>query len=100
MTEDNEGKLISQQKSGAEAEQELRATGEAFAEVKKEFFAAWMASAPRDESGREKLWVATTILTQVEKILRNRVANGKVAQIELDAIRKAGAPKTFLGIPV
>lgn len=96
----NENKLIAQQVAGVAADQDLRAVGSAFDDVKAELFAAWMATAPRDDTGREKLWIATTILTNVEKVLRRRVDNGRVAEKDLDLIRKAGEPKTILGIPV
>lgn len=94
----NENKLIADQNAGAAARSDLLAVGDAFDEVKGNLFAAWMRTAPRDDTGREKLWVATTLLTQVEKVLRNRVSNGQVAEVELEAIRKAGDPKKIFGI--
>jgi hypothetical protein len=75
------------QTKGVAAQQELKLTGEAFAELKKAYVEAWSNSDPRDTAGREKIWAATTILTQVEKRLRSHVTNGKVAEKQLEAIR-------------
>lgn len=89
----DEGKLNEQRNRGAAAENDLRVTGESFKALRAEYGKAWEGSDPRDTAGREKLWLATTILTKVEEALRAHVANGKIAQKELDAIRNAGEPK-------
>lgn len=96
MTE--EDKLVVQQVRGNAAHQELKVTGDAFVNLKKRYVDAWAASDPRDTAGREKLWVATTILSAVESQLRQYVADGKVADKELDRIRNAGQPKKILGM--
>lgn len=96
----DENKLIADQNAGAAAHATLETMGEAFAEVKKQFTDAWLSTAALDDKGREKLWLATTIVSRVEKILRTRVANGRIAEKEIEAIRKAGEPKRVFGIPV
>jgi hypothetical protein len=96
----DEGKLIADQVKGADAERALQIVGEAFSELKKQMFDAWVASSTRDEAGREKLWIATTQLSKVEDLLRKRVMNGRIAERELDAIRKAAEAKKFLGVPL
>jgi hypothetical protein len=88
-----EDKLILQRNKGVDADRELREVGSAFEEVKKRLVSAWMETNPRDEAGREKLWVATTILAQVETVLRTHVANGTVADKELERLKRAGEPK-------
>jgi len=95
----NEDKLALAQAKGIAAQQELKLVGEAFEDLKKGYIEAWSNSDPRDTAGREKIWAATTILTQVEKRLRSHVSNGKVAEQQLEAIRnKAPAPKKFFGL--
>src|ERR1700761_6233468 len=89
----DENRLTEQMAKGALADAALREVGSAFDEIKREIAAAWMESAPRDDAGREKLWLATTLLTRVENVLRTRMANGHVAKAELDALRKAGGPQ-------
>ena len=80
-----------------QAEAELKLLGEAFQKLRADLVKAWEATDPRDQTGREKLWIATTQLTQVERTLRNVVNSGVVAKKELDAIKNAGAPrKPFL----
>lgn len=86
-------KLFGRVTRAASAEAELRLVGEAFEKLRGEYVKAWENSDPRDTHGREKMWVATTILTQVERTLRNTVRDGQVAQKEIDAIKKAGEPK-------
>jgi hypothetical protein len=93
MTADNENKLVMQQNRGAAADVELRVVGGSFKELREQYVKAWEGSDARDTAGREKLWVAMTIISQVEAMLRTHVVNGKVAERELDAIRKAGEPK-------
>jgi hypothetical protein len=96
----DEGKLIAEADKGVAAENALKITGEAFSELKKQLFDAWLASETRDEAGREKLWIATTQLSKVEDLLRKRVMNGRIAEREIDAIRKAAEQKKFLGVPL
>jgi hypothetical protein len=94
MTVDNEAKLIAQQNRGAVADAELKVTGDSFKALRAEYGKAWENSDPRDTAGREKLWLATTILTKVEEALRAHVSTGKIAQQQLDALRSAGEPKS------
>jgi hypothetical protein len=92
----DEGKLHEQRIRGTAAQRELSVTGEAFEAVKKQYVDAWMQSDVRDTAGREKLWVATTILTLVEKQLRQYVADGRFAEEELKRLKKAGEKPTAL----
>lgn len=93
MNSDQELKLHAQQTKGGAAEYELALTREAFAKLRDEYIKAWTNSDPRDAAGREKIWTAMTVLSQVEKHLRTCVDNGTVAKKELDALRRAGEPK-------
>lgn len=95
VSTDRENKLHVVMQNAARAAVELELTGAAFAKLRANLIEAWQASDPRDEKGREKLWLATTQLTQVETALRTLVQNGAVAKKEIDAIRKAGDPKRF-----
>ena len=90
----NEDKLQLQLNRGSAAKQELEITKAAFEAVKKQYVDAWMQSDARDTAGREKVWVATTILSLVEKQLRQYVADGRVAETELKKIKKAGEKPT------
>lgn len=95
---DREGKLYADLQKGAAAEAELRITGEAFAGLRAALIDAWEKTDPRDTTGREKLWIATTQLTQVETALRRHVANGRTAAAEIEKIRRAGEPKKRFGV--
>lgn len=97
-TEDREGKLLADVQRGAQADAELRLTRDAFKGLRSALITAWEKTDPRDTAGREKLWIATTQLTQVEQALIAHVTNGRVAQKEIDAIRRAGEPKKRFGI--
>lgn len=88
MTDQN--KLFAAANKGGAAKVQLDAIGDGFEEVKQQYVDAWLRSDVRDTAGREKLWVATTIITLVEKQLRTHVANGRLAESELEKIRKAG----------
>lgn len=94
----DEGKLLEQTSLGSHAQAELNTLGKAFSDVRAELTTAWAASGPKQEHDREKLWLAVSLLTRVENIMRGYAANGRVAQKQLDEIRKAGEPKTVFGI--
>jgi hypothetical protein len=79
-----------------EAQVELKLLGEAFQKLRNDLVSAWMETNPRDDAGREKLWLATTQLTQVERTLRTVVQSGEVAQKEIAAIKSAGDPRKGL----
>jgi hypothetical protein len=89
MTVD-EGKLLAAAAKGNAADQELRMLGEAFNELRKELKGLWERSLAADTAGRENLWLATRLTTQIEELLRGYVSNGKIATQQIDAIRQAG----------
>lgn len=91
MTVD-EGKLLADVSKMHAAGQDLRTVGTAFDDLRQEYFKVWQGTDPRDDKGREKLWVASTILTQVENSLRKTIANGRIAQADIERIRKAAEP--------
>lgn len=93
MTPDQENKLHTQRTRGVAADAELKVTAESFVALRHAYVQAWEGSDPRDTVGREKMWIAMTVLTKVEAMLRSHVSNGKIAERELDAIRKVGEPK-------
>lgn len=95
MTVD-EAKLIAAQNSGGAADQALKTVGEAFADVKRELTEAWLATPARDAEGREKLWLSAALLNRVEKILRTRVVNGRVAEKEIEALRRKAEKEASL----
>lgn len=96
MTVD-EGKLHEQANLGSKADAELNVLGKAFSEVRAELAKAWAASGPKDNDAREKMWLASTLLTRVENIMRGYVANGEFAKKQIDQIRSAGEPKSVFG---
>lgn len=99
MTPEQENKLHTQFDQGRRVAAELNETGSAFAKLREEYTAAWLGSDPRDTAGREKLWIATTILTKVEEQLRQVVITGKIAEKQIEALRKTGEPpKKLFGI--
>jgi len=91
----NEDKLGEQIRDGHRADQDLQLVGAAFETLKAEYVKAWEATALRDNDGRERLWQAVQIVGKVESHLRSIVANGRVAQKDVDRLRSG---KTgFLG---
>lgn len=95
----DEGKLHEQIKDGNAAQHELRLTDEAFRTLNAEYIDAWRNSDARDTAGREKLWLASTILSRVEARLKRIVQDGVVAAKEIERnqhlreLREAGEPK-------
>lgn len=91
----DEHKLIAAVDKAHKAENELRLVGEAFKKLRDSLVDAWQATDPRDDKGREKLWLATTQLTQVERTLRQWVSDGEFAAKEIERIRTAGERKSL-----
>jgi hypothetical protein len=52
------------------------------------YTAAWKATNARDTDGRERLFLAQTVLTRVREDLRRAVTDGKIALHELAALEK------------
>lgn len=57
---------------------------EAFAEIEKEYTAAWMNSPARDVGAREKLYLMLRLLKKVQGHLELKMTDGKIAQMTLD----------------
>jgi hypothetical protein len=69
---------------------------EAFTTLRAEYIKAWEATSPKDQDTRERLWIATTVLTKVRGHLQSVVDGGKVASalladMEAQAKRKPRA---------
>lgn len=61
---------------------------EAFSTIKNQMMSAWETSAVRDTEGRERLFMAVKILAQLEGFLREFVVTGKLAAMQIEALKK------------
>ena len=59
-----------------------------FKTLKENIMEAWRTSPVRDTEGRERLYMAVNVLSQVEGFLREYVTTGKLAAIQLEALTK------------
>jgi hypothetical protein len=86
----NEDKLEHAVSRGAQAEALLRneLLVEAFDRLDFEYVKAWRVTPARDTIAREKLWQAVNVLGKVREHLTGMIANGKVAQAELEMRNK------------
>jgi hypothetical protein len=64
---------------------------EAFSAIKKQMVDAWETSAVRDTEGRERLFMAVKILVQLEGFLREFVVTGKLAAMQIEALKKGSS---------
>lgn len=71
---------------------------EAFAELEKNYTAAWRATTIDDVSGREKLFLAINVVGKVRDHLGAIVANGKLAQVELKELSQVAERRKRFGI--
>lgn len=94
----DEGKTHAQIAAAGEAAAELKQTAAGFITLRASYIDAWEKTDARDTTGREKLWVAMTILAKVETHLRSVVNNGVVAKREIEALRTAGEPRKRFGL--
>lgn len=86
-------KLYAAVEKGAIAQNELRLTNEAYEEVKHRLQLKWLSTQAHDTAGREKLWLSTCLLSQVQNVMLRHVRDGQIAEKEIEAIRKAAKHK-------
>ncbi len=84
----DESKLNAEAARGARAEILLRneLLQEAFTVLEARYVEEWRVTQFRDTDARERLWQAVNILRKVKDHLGATIANGKLAQRELDDI--------------
>lgn len=58
---------------------------EAFTDLEAAYITAWRMSDPRDNDGRERLWIALQIVGKVRTHLQAVIADGTIAAAELNA---------------
>ena len=66
---------------------------EAFTKLEADYVTAWKTWAAADTAGRERLWQAVNVLGKVRDHLGRVLADGKLAQRQLDDFAKAEANK-------
>lgn len=64
---------------------------EAFAKLEADYIAAWKIMPARDTDARERIWLACQVLGKVHEHLITMMNDGKLAQAEIDSIRRAKA---------
>ncbi len=82
MTDD---KLQAAVARGARAQELVRneLLAEAFAKLEADYITAWKSWAAADTDGRERLWMAVNALGKVRDHLNSVIADGKLAQRQL-----------------
>ena len=71
---------------------------EAFDTLEQSYIVAWRATTIEDVPAREKLFLAINIVGKVRDHLTATVANGKLAQAELNELAQAAERKRRFGI--
>lgn len=66
---------------------------EAFGALRSAYIAAWEMTDPRDAEGRERAWMAMTILNRIRKDLQTVLSNGKIATAQLSAMEQQATRK-------
>jgi hypothetical protein len=66
---------------------------DAFTGLEKQFVDAWRMTQVRDTDARERLWQAVNVVGKVQDALRGHVNNGKLAQMQLEAIARNMPPR-------
>lgn len=67
----------------------------AFEALEADYITAWRGTSARDTDARERLWQAVNVVGKVREHLTNVVANGKLAQRELDTLANGGKRRVF-----
>jgi hypothetical protein len=71
---------------------------EAFTALETSYTSAWRATVIDDVAGREKLFLAINIVGKVRDHLATVIANGKLAQAELDELAQTAERRRRFGI--
>ncbi len=71
---------------------------EAFASIERDYIEGWKATPARDTDARERLWQAVQIIGKVRTNLASMVANGQLAQAELEQITRFGERRKIFGV--
>ncbi len=71
---------------------------EAFTSIEREYLDFWKATPARDTDARERLWQAVQIIGKVRTNLASMVANGQLAQAELEQITRFGERRKIFGV--
>ena len=71
---------------------------EAFETLERDYLEAWRGTGARDTDARERLWQAIQVVGKVRAHLDRVVADGKLAQAELNAVAKLGERKKRFGV--
>lgn len=72
--------------------------GEAFSALEENYTTAWRATTIDDVAAREKLFLAINIVGKVRDHLGAIVANGKLAQAELNELAQVAERKKLFGV--
>ena len=69
----------------------------AFEALETEYIKGWRQTAARDTDARERLWQAVQVVGKIRAHLQTIVANGKLAQREIDDVAGQQAPRSIFG---
>jgi hypothetical protein len=94
----DEQKLHEDISAGTRAADALETMGSALDALEAEYVAGWRNTAARDTDARERLWQAVQIVGKVRTHLSKVAADGKLAEREVNEIRKFGERRKFLGV--
>ena len=82
----------------ARTQAELETLDEAFAALKDQYIAAWQKSGLSEREARERLWQAVQIVDRVQQHLRQVAGGGRLAERQLDEIRRLGERARRFGV--
>jgi hypothetical protein len=71
---------------------------EAFTALEASYISAWRTTAIDESAGREKLFLAVNVVDKVRDHLASTIANGKLAQAELNELAQTGERRRRFGI--
>lgn len=71
---------------------------EAFQALEDGYIKAWRETTALDSAGREKYFLAVNVIGKVKEHLQMVVANGKLAQKQLEDMAKVAEPRKRFGI--
>jgi len=98
MTEESVLEYAAAKAMRAQALLDDKILAEAFTTLEANYISAWRRTTIDDAAGREKLFLAVNIVGKVRDHLSAVIANGKLAQAELNELLQVAARRKRFGV--
>lgn len=98
MTDEHKLHKDAARASNAKALLDNELLSEAFLTIENGYITGWRMTEPLDTPRREKFWLGVQVVGKVRDHLRKVIADGKLAQAEIDALAEKEKRRKLFGV--